>query len=130
MRRRPVVAIVILLLAAAGLAAWLWYGSAEREAKAIRGSGTIEVTQVDAAFEVPGRMVERYADEGVSLDRGEPIARLDERQLRGRVGGRCSVPSVSSCRGAFAESTEQRPFFLPLGSSNLPCALSFAFVQL
>jgi membrane fusion protein YbhG len=85
MRRRTVAAIAIVLLAAAGLAAWRWYGSAEREAKAIRGSGIIEVTQVDAAFEVPGRMLERYVDEGVSLDRGEPVARLDERQYQLQV---------------------------------------------
>jgi HlyD family secretion protein len=85
MRSRTVAAIVAVLLAAAGLAAWRWYASAEREQKAIRGSGIIEVTQVDAAFEVPGRMVERYADEGVSLDRGEPIARLDEREYRLQV---------------------------------------------
>ena len=52
---------------------------------AIRGSGIIEVTQVDVAFEVAGRMIERSVDEGAMVDKGEPVGRLDDREYRLRV---------------------------------------------
>ncbi|HVM95405.1 MAG TPA: efflux RND transporter periplasmic adaptor subunit, partial [Candidatus Acidoferrales bacterium] len=45
-------------------------------------SGIIEVTEVDVAFEVPGTIVERRVEEGAWLDKGEPIARLDDREYR------------------------------------------------
>jgi HlyD family secretion protein len=85
MRKRVVIGAVIVLAGAAVLAAWRWYAMAHATRTAIRGSGIIEVTQVDAAFEVAGRMVERFVDEGMMIDGGEPIARLDEREYRLRV---------------------------------------------
>src|SRR5262249_25504286 len=85
MRRRILVAVALVVLGAAAFAAWQWYGSGDRDRTAIRGACIIEVTQVDAAFEVAGRMVERYVDEGVMVDGGEPIARLDEREYKLRV---------------------------------------------
>jgi membrane fusion protein YbhG len=82
---RRTVPVAILVVVAAGLALWRWYAVRERNQTAIRGSGIIEVTEVDVAFEVPGRMIERYADEGVMLDKGEPVARLDDREYRLQV---------------------------------------------
>ena len=84
MRRRGVlIAIGLLLVGAAGLY-WWWRYEETREA-AIRGSGIIEVTEVDVAFEVPGTIAERFVDEGAMVDRGEPIARLDDREYRLQV---------------------------------------------
>ena len=80
MRKRVVIGAVVVLAGVAALAAWRWYAMAHGTRTAIRGSGIIEVTQVDAAFEVAGRMVERFVDEGMMVDGGEPIARLDERE--------------------------------------------------
>jgi len=85
MRRRIVVAVALLAVGAAALTAWRWYVVTNRDHTAIRGSGIIEVTQVDAAFEVAGRMLERFVDEGMMVDGGEPIARLDEREYKLRA---------------------------------------------
>ncbi len=85
MRTRLLFALALIAVGAAGWFGWRWYTGAGKERTAIRGSGIIEVTQVDAAFEVPGRMVERYVDEGVMVDGGEPIARLDDREYRLQV---------------------------------------------
>jgi len=78
------------VLAAAALVAVLffggrWWRAREQAAAGIRGSGIIEVTQVDVAFEVAGRMIERSVDEGAMVDKGEPVGKLDDREYRLRV---------------------------------------------
>lgn len=98
MRTRVIVALLIVLLGAGAFAAWRWYGAGENERSAIRGSGIIEVTQVDAAFEVPGRMLERYVDEGAMVDGGEPIARLDDREYRLAVERTAAAEAAADAR--------------------------------
>src|ERR1051325_10545628 len=83
--QRPLIVVICLLILLGGAVAWRWYGQRDHERGVIRGSGMIEVTEVDVSFEVGGRVVERAADEGQLLDRGEPVARLDEREYRLQV---------------------------------------------
>ncbi len=84
--RRPVLAVLVLVAVAAGLFfGQRWWVAREQAATAIRGSGIIEVTQVDVAFEVRGRMIERTVDEGAMVDKGEPVGKLDDREYRLRV---------------------------------------------
>jgi len=85
MRKRFLLAVVFAAVSAAAVAGWFWYREKREGAAAISGSGIIEVTQVDVAFEVPGRIAERFVDEGAMVDGGEPIARLDEREYALRV---------------------------------------------
>jgi len=47
----------------------------------IRISGNIELTQVNIAFKVSGRLIERAADEGDIVKKGMVVARLDKDQL-------------------------------------------------
>ncbi len=98
MRSRLVVALVVVALAVAGVVAWRWYADTHREPAAISGSGIIEVTQVDAAFEVPGRMIERFVDEGAMVDGGEPIARLDDREYQLHVDRAAAAESGAEAR--------------------------------
>jgi HlyD family secretion protein len=84
MQRRFAVAGLVSL-ALAGAAAWRWRATHGDGNSAIRGSGIIEITEVDVAFEVPGTIVQRYVEEGSLLDKGEPIARLDDREYRLQV---------------------------------------------
>jgi HlyD family secretion protein len=100
MRRRVIAAVVLILIGAGGLVAWRWYAIANGARTAIRGSGIIEVTQVDAAFEVPGRMIERFVDEGVMVDGGEPIARLDDREYRLQVERASAAKAAAEARYA------------------------------
>ena len=54
--------IVLAVAAVVGLVAWWrWVAVREEANRAIRGSGMIEVTEVDVAFEVPGTIVFRDA---------------------------------------------------------------------
>lgn len=85
MRRALIVVLALVAVGAAAVLGGRWWAAHERAASAIRGSGIIEVTQVDVAFEVAGRMVERSVDEGAMVDKGEPVARLDAREYQLRV---------------------------------------------
>jgi HlyD family secretion protein len=84
MQRR--IGIILVLVVVGGAALWWrWKTARDQSDRAIRGSGIIEVTEVDVAFEVPGTIKERYVEEGALLDKGEPIARLDDREYRLQV---------------------------------------------
>ena len=84
MQRRSALLVAAVVVVAAAIG-WRWLAINQQANAAIRGSGIIEVTQVDVAFEVPGRIAERYVDEGSLLDKGEPIARLDDREYQLQV---------------------------------------------
>ena len=97
MTRRIGIALVAAL--AVGLGAWWhWADVRARNDHAIRGSGIIEITEVDVAFEVPGTIAERYIDEGALLDKGEPIARLDEREYRLQVERTTAAKAAAEAR--------------------------------
>lgn len=92
---------MLVLLAALAAGGWWWWRGAQAKANhAIRGSGIIEVTEVDVAFEVPGTIIERRVDEGAQLDKGEPIARLDEREYRLQVERAAAAKAAAEARYA------------------------------
>jgi len=80
--QRRIGIIVVLILVIGAAAWWRWMAVTRNAGHAIQGSGIIEITEVDVAFEVPGTIAERYVDEGAMLDKGEPIARLDDKEYR------------------------------------------------
>ncbi len=57
---------------------WWRGGSTDR----ILLSGNIELTQVDIAFKLPGRLIELAAEEGTEVRQGTLLARLDADQLQ------------------------------------------------
>jgi HlyD family secretion protein len=71
------IALVAVILATAALRRW----RAGRN-QAIRLSGNIELTQVDIAFKIPGKLIERAVDEGQAVKKGMVLARLDDAQLQ------------------------------------------------
>jgi HlyD family secretion protein len=90
--------LLLVLVGGGGGAAWRWYGAADGQRTAIRGSGIIEVTQVDVAFEVPGRVVERLVDEGMIVQQGDPVARLDEAEYRLQVERATAAKAAAEAR--------------------------------
>lgn len=95
---RRALPIILILLICLGIAAWRFAPFAREQDDRIRGSGMIEVTQVDVAFEVPGRVIERPADEGQLLDKGEPVARLDDREYRLNVERATAAKAAAAAR--------------------------------
>lgn len=80
---KPNKKLILIVAAVVVLGAWgahrLWNG---RATDSLRLSGNIELTQVDVAFKMPGRLVERPVDEGEAVKKGQVLARLDTEQLR------------------------------------------------
>ncbi len=51
----------------------------------LKVSGTIEVTSTDVSFKVPGRIKERFVDEGAAVTAGQPVATLEDTDLANDV---------------------------------------------
>jgi membrane fusion protein YbhG len=73
--------IIILILAAAGAAVWVFRGMGKPPDDRLVLSGNIELTEINIAFKTAGRLVERTVDEGDGVKKGQIIARLDRDQL-------------------------------------------------
>ncbi len=78
-------AIVILLAAAGGAAYWHWGLNRIGNKDEIRVSGNIEATEAQVSFKIAGRVIQRLVDEGVSVKKGQLIARLDTADLQCNV---------------------------------------------
>jgi len=125
MRRAAVAGGALALLVVVAIAVWRWYAVTELGPPALRGSGIIEVTQVDVAFEVPGRMVQRYVDEGATLEKGAPVAQLDDREYRLQVERAAAAKAVAEARhrlvlrGSRAQEVDQALSALEAAESDL-----------
>lgn len=79
--KKKVILIAILLLAVAAIA-WFAARRTGDNGSTVAVSGTIEVTDVEVSFKVPGRVRERLVDEGELVKAGQIVARLDDDDLR------------------------------------------------
>jgi HlyD family secretion protein len=79
MKKRIVIIIVVLALAGAGV--YAFRGMNHKPDHRLMISGNIELTEVNIAFKTSGRLIERNADEGDWVKKGQVIARLDRDQL-------------------------------------------------
>jgi HlyD family secretion protein len=77
--RRVIPIIVILALIGGGT--WWWSQRQTQVATGLKGSGTVEATQVNIGPEVAGRVVEVMADEGQAVKAGQVLIRLDDALL-------------------------------------------------
>jgi HlyD family secretion protein len=80
--KRKIIIPILLVAALAVAAGLLWSGWFNRDhGNRLLLSGNIELTQVDIAFKVPGKLVERTVDEGAKVTKGMLIARIDRDQV-------------------------------------------------
>jgi HlyD family secretion protein len=78
MKRR----LIIILIVAAGAAYYFFFRDSNGSTDGrILISGNIELTEVNIAFKTAGQLVERDADEGDRVTKGQTLARLDREQL-------------------------------------------------
>jgi len=78
-KRLRIVVPVVLVLAA--VATWLWLRNGSADAGRITASGTVEATEADLGFQVPGRVEEIVPQEGDAVAAQAELARLDTDQL-------------------------------------------------
>ncbi len=75
-------ALIVLASVGVGAAAWFVYRNFhERPSDRILLSGNIELTEINIAFKIPGKLIERTVDEGDCITKGMLIARIDRDQL-------------------------------------------------
>lgn len=80
--KRRIVPVAILVAVAVIITTIILVRRPDREAGDLRLSGNIEVDEVEVSFRIPGRMIERSVSEGAIVTAGQPIARLDDADLR------------------------------------------------
>jgi HlyD family secretion protein len=101
--KKKKIAIVAAVFVAAVIAVNVWKRySKNADPDRIRVSGNIELTEVDIAFKIPGRLVERTVDEGDAVRKGQLIARIDRetlerqraRELAGALAAETQLPQL------------------------------------
>lgn len=97
MKRR--IAIVVALVVAAVTAILLIRGGGDGEA--IEASGTVEATEADLGFELPGRVAAVDVREGDGVERGEVVARLDAAEVAAAVSA--ARANADAARARLAE---------------------------
>ncbi len=83
MKTIPRILLIAILLGVAGGTAYWWFvlkprGLADGQ---IRVSGNIETTEAQVAFKIPGRVLNRFVDEGWVVEEGKVVARLETADL-------------------------------------------------
>jgi HlyD family secretion protein len=103
--KKSVIITVIVILMISGVAAYHYLTSSRNDGM-LDLSGTVEVTEVNVGFKLPGRITGLHAEEGQRVSKGERLADLDSAELRSIVEqGRAAV------RNAEAEYEKARKDF-------------------
>lgn len=83
MKRRLLIVLGVLALAAAGWGLYRWL-SPEEEPGLLRVSGTVEATDARLGFDAAGRIAALVVQEGDEVSAGQVLARLDADELEAR----------------------------------------------
>ena len=82
MKKRIIIIVFIILFMAVGLL--VYFGQKNNREKGLFYSGTIETTQANLSFQVPGRVVKVNVQEGQSVTKNQIIAELDRAEFESR----------------------------------------------
>ncbi len=133
-RRNPTMKRIWITTLASGLiaASFSSCGAWQRSAtESLKVYGNIELTQVDIAFKIAGKLIERRVDEGDPVSRGLLLARLETTQLESQknrdqaalVAAESLVPqlqtSIEREKSALAAETDLRRAQLAQAESRL-----------
>ena len=82
MKKRIIIIVFIILFVTVGLL--VYFGQKNNREKGLFYSGTIETTQANLSFQVPGRVVKVNVQEGQSVTKNQIIAELDRAEFESR----------------------------------------------
>ncbi|HUW12525.1 MAG TPA: efflux RND transporter periplasmic adaptor subunit [Anaerolineae bacterium] len=125
MKRTLRILLILVLITAAGIAAWwVWRnypdrvaqvldrfglaGTTEEESGLLQASGIIEADKLAVTSEGGGRIVELLADEGDSVEPGQPLLRLDSALLEAQIAQAAAAVDVAEAQLALARA-QARP---------------------
>jgi len=95
MQKRLIIAVIVILVIST-VAAYQ-YLTSHRNDGMLELSGTVEVTEVNVGFKMPGRIAGLHAEEGQRVGRGDRLADLDSAELRSIVEqGRAAVRNAEA----------------------------------
>jgi len=89
--------VVALLIVAAGVTWWTRRGG-ETTANGLFASGTVEATDADLGFQIPGRIGSVDVTEGQRVTAGDRLAELDSRELAARVAAAQAALAATEAR--------------------------------
>lgn len=82
MKKRIIIIVFIILFVTVGLL--VYFGQKNNREKGLYYSGTIETTQANLSFQVPGRVVKVNVQEGQFVTKNQIIAELDRSEFEAR----------------------------------------------
>ena len=82
MKKRIIIIVFIILFVTVALL--VYFGQKNNREKGLYYSGTIETTQANLSFQVPGRVSQVNIQEGQSVTKGQIIAELDRAEFESR----------------------------------------------
>ena len=99
--KKPLVLLVLLAAAGAGVGYYVHATRAPRDPNLLRIWGNIEVISAELSFKIPGRVIRRPVDEGQMVHVGQLVAVLDSNDLADQVAVRDG--ELGAVRAALAE---------------------------
>jgi HlyD family secretion protein len=97
MKKRMMIIVPVLALAAL-VVTWLVLRNGNGSVDALTASGTIEATEADLGFQVPGRVLEVLPQEGDVVSGGQELARLDTSELQAARDGASAQVTAAEAR--------------------------------
>lgn len=100
--------IPFLLLAVAAAAGVYYWRLPKEDPTRIRLSGNLEITEINAAFKTPGRVVELLVKEGDTVKKGQLLARIESTALElSKQGYQAGVAAAESALAQLRTDTER-----------------------
>jgi HlyD family secretion protein len=100
--------IPFLLLAVAAAAGVYYWRLPKEDPTRIRLSGNLEITEINAAFKTPGRVVELLVKEGDTVKKGQVLARIESTALElSKQGYQAGVAAAESALAQLRTDTER-----------------------
>ena len=118
MKKRIIVVVFILLFVTVGVL--VYTGQKNNHKKELYYSGTIETTQANLSFQVPGSVLKVNFQEGQSVTRGQIIAELDRSEFESRYA------QAKANLDRAQKTKKQLETMLELSKNTLPSEVSRA----
>ncbi len=97
--KKRIVIMVVVLLAAGAVVAWILWPRSTTSTSGLAGSGTIEASEVSVAPLVSGRILDAPVAEGSSVKKGDVLFRIDGSVLKLQVAqAQAAVRSAKAAR--------------------------------